>query len=109
VPLVPQQWHSIQSKSKLLWIIGKEQSVTQFNNGTAEHGIRYCITRQLVEKFHGPDKEDWKKEIAALEKNTNTQEKLFNPFLRLKDMPLVLHCKHQTLYILLIHCFIYRI
>jgi hypothetical protein len=88
VPLVPQQWHSIQSKSKMLWIIGKEQSATQFNNGTAEHGIKDHITRQLVENLHGPDKEDWKKEIASLEKNTNTKEKLFNPFLRLKGIPL---------------------
>jgi hypothetical protein len=39
-----------------------------------------------VENLHGPEQADWKKEIDALEKNPNTKEKLFNPFLRLKGM-----------------------
>ncbi|PLW22410.1 hypothetical protein PCASD_13465 [Puccinia coronata f. sp. avenae] len=83
-PLVPQDWHSIQSKSKLLWIIGKEQSAKQFDNTTAQHGVRDCITRQLVDNLHGPDKDDWKKQIDQLEKDNITREKLFNPFMRLK-------------------------
>jgi hypothetical protein len=87
---VLQDWNSIKSKSKLLWIIGKEQTSKQFDGGTAEHGIRDCITRQLVENLRGPEKDDWKKEIDKLDNNNITQEKLFNPFLRLKGMSLVL-------------------
>jgi hypothetical protein len=87
-PLVPQDWHAIQSKSKLLWIIGKEQSAKQFDNTTAQHGVRDRISRQLVDNLHGPDKDDWKKEIDQLEKDNITREKLFNPFMRLKGMSL---------------------
>ncbi|PLW15305.1 hypothetical protein PCANC_19994 [Puccinia coronata f. sp. avenae] len=83
-PQVLQDWNSIKSKSKLLWIIGKEQTSKQFDDSTAEHGIRDCITCQLVENIRGPEKDDWKKEIDKLEKDNINQEKLFNPFLRLK-------------------------
>ena len=86
VPLVQQDWNAIKSKTKLLWIIGKNQSYTQFNYSMAEHGIWDCVKHPLVENIHGPEKDEWKKDIAELEKNNITQEKLFNPFLRLKGM-----------------------